>query len=73
MKILVTGGTGHLGRAIVERLADRGDHVRVLARRPGDDRDIEWVRGDLATGAGVAEGVAGCSTGCSPRWPEGRP
>jgi uncharacterized protein YbjT (DUF2867 family) len=59
MKILVTGGTGHLGRAIVARLADHGDDVRVLARRPGGERSIEWVRGDFATGAGVIEAVAG--------------
>jgi uncharacterized protein YbjT (DUF2867 family) len=59
MKILVTGGTGHLGRAIVARLADHGDEVRVLARRPGGERSIEWVRGDFATGAGVIEAVAG--------------
>ncbi len=59
MKVLVTGGTGHLGRAIVARLTDRGEQVRVLARRPGLDRSIEWVCGDLATGAGVPEAVAG--------------
>jgi uncharacterized protein YbjT (DUF2867 family) len=59
MTILVTGGTGHLGRAIVARLADRGERVRVLARQPGVERSIEWVRGDLTTGAGVIEAVAG--------------
>jgi uncharacterized protein YbjT (DUF2867 family) len=59
MKILVTGGTGHLGRAIVARLADEGQQVRVLARQPRNDPRIKWVRGDLATGAGVREAVAG--------------
>lgn len=59
MKILVTGGTGHLGRAIVTRLADQGHEVRVLTRHPRDDTRIEWVRGDLATGAGIGEAVAG--------------
>lgn len=59
MKILVTGGTGHLGRAIVGLLNQEGHDVRVLARRPGDDADVEWVRGDLATGAGVEAAVAG--------------
>jgi nucleoside-diphosphate-sugar epimerase len=62
MKILVTGGTGHLGRAIVTRLVDQDQQVRVLARRPGDEPGIEWVRGDLATGAGVSEAVAGVNT-----------
>lgn len=59
MKVLVTGGTGHLGRGIVARLKGDGHHVRVLARRPGDDTSIEWVRGDLATGEGVVTAVAG--------------
>jgi uncharacterized protein YbjT (DUF2867 family) len=59
MKILVTGGTGHLGRALVPRLTQRGHEVRVLARRPGSASDIEWVAGDLASGHGLARAVAG--------------
>src|SRR5262249_60159250 len=34
MKALVTGGSGFLGRHLVERLLLEGDEVRVLARRP---------------------------------------
>jgi uncharacterized protein YbjT (DUF2867 family) len=60
--VLVTGGTGHLGRAIVALLRRDGHAVRVLARRPGDDRHLEWVRGDLATGHGVADAVSGVDT-----------
>lgn len=56
--VLVTGGTGHLGRKTVELLLARGDDARVLARSPADDPRIGWVRGDLATGEGIAEGVA---------------
>ena len=33
--ILVTGGTGHLGRDLVKQLTAQGRPVRVLARRPG--------------------------------------
>jgi uncharacterized protein YbjT (DUF2867 family) len=33
--------------------------VRVLARSPGEDQDIEWVQGDLATGQGIGDAVAG--------------
>jgi uncharacterized protein YbjT (DUF2867 family) len=62
MKVLVTGGTGHLGRAVVERLKERGEHVRVLARWPGDDTAVEWVQGDLATGEGIATAVARVET-----------
>jgi uncharacterized protein YbjT (DUF2867 family) len=62
MKILVTGGTGHLGRAIVARLIQDGHDVRVLARRPGDDPAVEWMQGDLGTGEGVATAVVGVET-----------
>jgi hypothetical protein len=33
--------------------------VRVLARTVGRDPAVEWVRGDLGTGKGIAEAVAG--------------
>ena len=59
MRILVTGGTGHLGRSIVDGLAREGHQVRVLARQPRSDPDLEWVKGDLATGDGLREAVAG--------------
>jgi uncharacterized protein YbjT (DUF2867 family) len=57
--VAVTGGTGHLGRQVVNLLKAEGHRVRVLARSPRQDSDIEWVRGDLATGEGVGEAVAG--------------
>jgi uncharacterized protein YbjT (DUF2867 family) len=60
--VLVTGGTGHLGRDIVTHLQQRDYLVRVLARSPGQDPAIEWIRGDLATGQGVAEAVTGAHT-----------
>jgi uncharacterized protein YbjT (DUF2867 family) len=59
--VLVTGGTGHLGRDLVSRL--KGSYrVRVVARSAGSDPDVEWIRGDLATGDGIAEAVAGSQT-----------
>ncbi|MFI5539516.1 SDR family oxidoreductase [Nocardia sp. NPDC051900] len=54
-KILVTGGTGALGRQLVDRLREAGHDVRVLSRRPGAGTHV----GDLRTGVGVAEAVAG--------------
>ena len=62
MTILVTGGTGHLGGAVVARLKEGGERVRVLARRPGRDPGVEWVQGDLTTGEGIATAVAGVET-----------
>ncbi|MGI8505927.1 MAG: SDR family oxidoreductase [Solirubrobacteraceae bacterium] len=59
--ILVTGGTGTLGRLVVPRLRDAGGKVRVLSRRrrreAGDG--IELVTGDLATGEGINAAVEG--------------
>src|SRR5262245_27581255 len=58
--ILVTGGTGTLGRLVVPRLRDAGHDVRVLSRRGRDGGDgIELVTGDLATGEGIDAAVAG--------------
>ena len=59
--ILVTGGTGHLGRELVPRLATRGCNVRVLSRRPRPDvgSGIAVLKGDLVSGEGVAEAVHG--------------
>ncbi len=56
--VLVTGGTGHLGKRVVSLLTAAGHEVRVFSRRPGTGPGITWVRGDLATGAGVTEAVA---------------
>jgi len=60
--VLVTGGIGHLGRDTVQLMKARGDQVRVLARTPGQDPDVEWIQGDLSTGAGIREAVAGRHT-----------
>jgi uncharacterized protein YbjT (DUF2867 family) len=58
--ILVTGGTGTLGTRVVRRLVARGCRVRVLSRRTrAGDGGAEYVAGDLATGAGLAEAVVG--------------
>ena len=59
--VVVVGGTGHLGRDVVARL--KGSYqVRVLARSAGSDPEVEWIRGDLATGAGIAQALADSKT-----------
>jgi uncharacterized protein YbjT (DUF2867 family) len=58
--ILVTGGTGTLGRLVVRRLRDDGCDVRVLSRRNHEAEDgIHFVTGDLATGEGNEAAVEG--------------
>ncbi len=61
--VLVTGGTGLLGRRVVRALAADGHPVRILSRSaaappvPGAGVFVA----DLRTGAGLAEAVAGAS------------
>lgn len=64
--ILVTGGTGAVGREVVTRLLTAGHDVRVLSRRaagqvPGAGAlgDADWFTGDLRSGAGLDEAAAG--------------
>lgn len=58
--VLVTGGTGTLGREVVTLLRAAGREVRVLSRRRGEaDDGVEVVTGDLASGDGVDAAVAG--------------
>ena len=61
--ILVTGGTGTLGRHIVRRLLDAGRDVRVLSRHAQSPvKGVEFTTGDLATGEGSEAAVAGIGT-----------
>ncbi len=62
--ILVTGGTGTLGRHVVPLLRNAGREVRVLSRngRPSADGaadGVAYVTGDLLKGEGVEHAVAG--------------
>ena len=58
MTILITGGTGTLGRPTVALLRAAGHDVRVLSRSAGPDR----LLGDLNTGIGLADALAGIDT-----------
>ncbi len=60
--ILVTGGTGFIGRRLVARLAEGGQPVRVLARglrKTQLPQGVEMVQGNLATGQSLEEAMAG--------------
>ena len=58
--ILVTGGTGTLGRLVVARLREAGRDVRVLSRSKHDgSQGIDFVTGDLTTNDGIEAAVGG--------------
>lgn len=58
MTLLITGGTGTLGRPTVETLRAGGIEPRILSRRPGPGH----VVADLQSGAGLPEALAGVET-----------
>ncbi|MES5484608.1 NAD(P)H-binding protein [Bradyrhizobium sp. INPA03-11B] len=60
--VLVTGGTGHLGRDLVDQLVQAGCRVRVFTRSPQARTDVEWAVGDLATGQGLRTALNGVHT-----------
>jgi uncharacterized protein YbjT (DUF2867 family) len=57
MNVLVTGGTGTLGRHVVMQLRQTGHRARILSREPRGH--VDAVQGDLASGAGLVKAVAG--------------
>lgn len=62
--VLVTGGTGRLGSAIVQALLADGKRVRVLARREPKEalpRNLEYIVGDLGDPCAVDRASAGAT------------
>jgi nucleoside-diphosphate-sugar epimerase len=63
MQILVTGGGGFLGQAIVRRLIARGDRVRILQRSDAPELvslGVECLRGDISDFSVVKRAAANC-------------
>src|SRR5215210_3843520 len=62
---LVTGATGYIGGRLIERLRREGRPVRALARDPARIEVAPGVGaagGDLLSGEGLEDALAGCST-----------
>jgi uncharacterized protein YbjT (DUF2867 family) len=65
MRVLVTGGTGVLGRAVVQELIRRDHGVTVMSHRaePKNVPDgVTAVRGDLSTGVGLERALEDVAT-----------
>lgn len=65
--ILITGGTGALGRLVVAQLQASGHRIRVLSRQnglssPSGPKPVIYVTGDVSTGEGLAEALTGIDT-----------
>src|SRR5579864_8383932 len=64
---LVTGGSGFIGSALVRKLVERGDRVRVLdnfsrgdrGRLSGISDDVEFVEGDIRDASAVDRAAQG--------------
>jgi uncharacterized protein (TIGR01777 family) len=59
-KIVISGGTGYIGRALVEHLLARGDDVVVLTRgqsADGKPRHVSWDPYELGEWASALDGV----------------
>lgn len=74
-RILITGGTGTLGRHVVILLREAGYQIRLMSRSPAPSivsPGAEWVQADLETGQGLAAAVQGVDiivhTASSPLW-----
>jgi predicted dehydrogenase/nucleoside-diphosphate-sugar epimerase len=59
--VLVTGGGGNLGNAVVKKLLERGTRVRIMVRRPPANipPGVEIALGDLADPEAVEKAVRG--------------
>jgi len=63
MRVLVAGGTGTVGRHVVDHLVTEGADVRVLSRgRRSGRRDVEHMTGNVRSGDGLDAAVAGVDT-----------
>lgn len=66
MKVFITGGSGLIGRQIVERLVARGDQPVILSRRADEVRrarsmkGIEVIQGDPTVPGAWQMGLEGC-------------
>ncbi len=64
--ILVTGGTGFIGKHLLERLRASGEPVRALVRQKSGPRKlpagVEIVPGDLTSGEGLPQALADAGT-----------
>ncbi|MFC4294620.1 NAD-dependent epimerase/dehydratase family protein [Novosphingobium tardum] len=58
--VAITGATGFVGQALLERAGEAGLDVRALTRRPQERRErVDWIAGDLADSHALGRLVEG--------------
>jgi len=68
MKIVLLGGGGFIGSAIVERLIEEDVQIRIFERpdvrpyRPFPEGKIEWISGDLMSTHDIDRAIDGVET-----------
>jgi uncharacterized protein (TIGR01777 family) len=66
MRVFLTGGTGLIGRRLVQRLAERGDETVILSRRADEVRrqkalrSLRFIQGDPTQPGPWEEAIDGC-------------
>lgn len=64
-KILITGGSGTLGRKLLHPLLKTGNTVRISSRGPRKatiPAEVEWAQASLETGEGLTQALQGIGT-----------
>src|SRR5699024_8855135 len=56
-KILITGGTGHLGQKVVNALLSKGQKINILSTKvlSSDNKNITYYTGNLTSNVGLKE------------------
>jgi len=60
MKVMVTGATGFVGKALAKELAKRGYEVVCFSRRDIPDLAADVKKGDLTDGKAFTDALSGC-------------
>ncbi len=64
--VLVIGGTGFIGRQLIQALVRKGERLRILVRRPDTAKafagtgNIETISGDVRDAESIEKAVQGC-------------
>ncbi|WP_417585203.1 TIGR01777 family oxidoreductase [Nitrincola sp.] len=71
MRVLITGGTGFIGQALVKALKSRGDEVLILSRSPANDPEIVTSLEQIQQPVDAVVNLAGAGI-VDKRWTEER-